>query len=203
MTFQDLLDHLGEFDLILDADPKFPSITGLVTGAGVRGSWWAHPQAHEMFRLACRLRAHPDVLMVKLVSGKITLVNRPLWPAVYAVGTAREPWQMRALSAQAKALLKKIDKQGQSDATGDPVRELEARLLAYSESVHTERGAHSKHVETWESWAKRSGLGKAGITPAEGKVQLEQVVARLNKQFNARGTLPWVKGASVQIAARI
>ena len=28
MTAQDLLDRLREFDLLLDTDPKFPSVTG-------------------------------------------------------------------------------------------------------------------------------------------------------------------------------
>jgi hypothetical protein len=29
------------------------------------------------------------------------------------------------------------------------------------------------------------------LTPDEAKTQLESVVARLNKQFGAKGTLPW------------
>ena len=113
MKLKDLLERLQEFDLLLDTDPKFPSISGLVAGSSVRGSWWAHPQAHEMFGLACELRSHPDVLMVKLISGKVTLIYRPLWPAVFAVGTAREAWQMKALSKEAKELLKKVDKEDQ------------------------------------------------------------------------------------------
>lgn len=190
MTFDDLFGRLQEFDLILDADPKFPSVTGFVAG-DVRGSWWAHPAAHEMFKLACRLRAHPDVLMVKLISGKITLVNRPLWPAVYAIGTAREPWQMQGLSKEAKALLKRVHRVKQVESSGDPVRELETRLLVYADSVHTERGFHMKQVRTWESWADSVNLGAVDLKPDAAKVQLEWVVARLNKQFNAKGALPW------------
>src|ERR1700687_73798 len=153
MTLEDLLDRLRELDLLLDADPKFPSITGFVVGDSVRGSWWAHPESHDIFRLACALRDHPDVLMVKLISGKVTLVNRPLWPAVLAIGMAREPWQMRNLSKEAKALLKKVDKEIKVTSSGDPVRELEKRLLVYSASVHTERGLHSKQLQIWKSWA--------------------------------------------------
>lgn len=191
MKFADLLDHLQEFDLLLDADAKFPSITGLVVGDAIPGSWWAHPRAHEMFRLACQLRHHPDVLMVKLISGKVTLVHRPLWPAVYAIGTAREPWQMQGLSKEARALLKKVDKEKKVFSSGDPVRELETRLLVHSESVHTESGAHKKEAQSWESWADSVRLGKVDITPDEAKAQLEAVVARLNKQFGAKGTLAW------------
>lgn len=191
MTSEDLLERLREFDLLLDTDPTFPSITGLVVGGKVRGSWWAHPQSHEVFRLTCALRAHPDVLMVKLISGKVTLVHRPLWPAIVVVGSAREPWQMRGLSKEAAALLKKLDKADKVSATGDAVRELERRLLIRAESVHTERGSHAKELETWESWARSVRLGKVKLSPEEARAQLDGVVARINKQFGATGRLPW------------
>jgi hypothetical protein len=193
MKFEELLDRLQEFDLLLDADPKPPSVTGFVAGDNLRGSWWTHPQSHEMYNLACHLRAHPDVLMVKLISGKVTLVHRPLWPAVFTVATAREPWQLEGLSKEAKALLKKVDKETQVCSSGDRVRELEARLLVYSESVHTERGFHTKQLQTWKSWAQRVNLDNVKLTSSAAKAQLEGVVARLNKQFNATGTLPWKK----------
>jgi len=191
MKFDELLNRLQEFDLLLDTDPKFPSVTGFVAGDRVRGSWWAHPQSHEMYSLACRLRAHPDVLLVKLISGKVTLVHRPLWPAVFTVATAREPWQLEELSKDAQALLKKVDKETQLSSSGDPVRELEARLLVYSESVHTERGFHTKELQTWKSWAQRVKLGRVQLTSSAAKAQLEAVAAHLNKQFNAAGKLPW------------
>jgi hypothetical protein len=191
MTLADLLDRLREFDLLLDTDPRFPSITGLVVGDAVRGSWWAHPQSHEVFHLSCELRDHPDVLMAKLVSGKVTLIHRPLWPAIVSIGTAREPWQLRTLSKEAKALLKKVDKEASVSASGDPVRELEKHLLVHSESVHTEQGSHAKQVQTWQSWADSVHLKGAKPAPADAKSQIESVVARLNKQFGAKGTLPW------------
>ena len=191
MKFEELLDRLQEFDLLLDADSKLPSVTGFVAGDNVRGSWWTHPQSHEMYHLACQLRAHSDVLMVKLISGKVTLVHRHLWPAVFAVATAREPWQLEELSKEAKALLKKVDKETEVSASGDRVRDLEGRLLVYSESVHTERGFHSKQLESWKSWAQRANLGSVELSSSEAKAQLEGVVARLNKQFKAAGTLPW------------
>ncbi len=193
MTFEELLDRLQEYDLMLDADPKFPSVTGFVVGDNVRGSWWNHPQSHEMYGLSCRLHDHRDVLSVKLISGKVTLVHRPLWPAVFTVATAREPWQLEGLSKEAKALLRKVEKETDVSSSGDAVRELEVRLLVYSESVHAERGFHTKQLQAWESWAQRVGLGSVKLSSSEAKAQLEAVVARLNKQFHAAGTLPWNK----------
>jgi hypothetical protein len=191
MKFEDLLERLQELDLLLDTDPKFPSVTGLIVGDAVRGSWWTHPQAKEIYRLSCALHDHPDVLAVKLISKKVTLVHRPLWPAIFTIGTAREAWQMRDLSKEALALLKKVDKAGTLASSGDTIRELEGRLLVYAESVHTEHGFHNKQVRSWEVWAKAVKLSKVKSTPGEAKDQLEGVVARINKQFGAKGTLPW------------
>jgi hypothetical protein len=191
MRLEDLVDRLQEFDLLLSTDPKFPSVTGLVVGDVGGRSWWAHPEAKQMYGLSCALHDHPDVLMVKLISGKVTYIHRPLWPAIVAIGTAREPWQMDGLSKEAKALLKKTESQSEVDASGDAVRELETRLLVLATSVHTEHGFHAKVVQSWGTWAKSVRLGKVKLTPDEAKAQLESVVARLNKQFGAKGTLPW------------
>jgi hypothetical protein len=197
-----LLGRLQEFDLLLDTDPTFPNVTALIAGEPVRGSWWTHPEAHEMYRLASALRNHPDVLSIKLVSGKITFVHRPLWMAVYTIGTAREPWQTRGLSKDAKGLLRQVDKENKLLTSGDAVRELEARLLLHAQSVHTERGFHRKQVQTWKAWAGSVQLGGATLTPAEGKAQLEAVVARLNAQFGANATLPWQPKRAVSPAVR-
>jgi hypothetical protein len=191
MNLRELLVRLREFDLLLDTDAKFPNVTSLVAGETVRGSWWTHPQAHEMYRLASQLRTHSDVLAIKLVSGKITFIHRPLWMAVLAIGTAREPWQMRGLTRDASALLRKSDQEAGLMSSGDAVRELEARLLVHAQSVHTEHGFHRKELRSWKAWADSARLGPVALTPAEGKAQLESVVARLNKQFDASGTLPW------------
>jgi hypothetical protein len=191
MNLTELLGRLQEFDLLLDTDPKFPNVTALLAGEAVRGSWWTHPKAREMYRVTSELREHPDVLTIKLVSGKITFIHRPVWMAVYAIGQARESWQTRGLSKDAARLLGQADKENQLLSSGDAVRELEARLLVHARSVHTERGFHRKQVQTWKDWADSVQLDSVTLTPAEGKAQLEAVVARLNTQFGAQGTLPW------------
>jgi hypothetical protein len=59
-----------------------PRLSDAVAGESVRGSWWAHPRAKDIFdalQLAC---SSPEVLVCKLVGGKQTLVHRRLWPAL-------------------------------------------------------------------------------------------------------------------------
>ena len=53
-----------------------------VAGERIRGSWWSHPKAREIYRAAEAVCESPDVLVCKLVEGKITYVHRRLWPAL-------------------------------------------------------------------------------------------------------------------------
>jgi hypothetical protein len=59
-----------------------PSLAELIAGGPIRGSWWAHPKAHEIFDAAQTLEDSPEVLVCKLVGGKVTYVHCRLWPAL-------------------------------------------------------------------------------------------------------------------------
>jgi hypothetical protein len=59
-----------------------PSLAEAIVGGPVQGSWWAHPKAHEIFRVAEAVCESPDVLVCKLIDGKVTYVHRRLWPAL-------------------------------------------------------------------------------------------------------------------------
>jgi hypothetical protein len=59
-----------------------PSLAEAIAGGPIRGSWWGHPKAHEIFRVAEAVSENPDVLVCKLVGGKVTYVHRRLWPAL-------------------------------------------------------------------------------------------------------------------------
>jgi hypothetical protein len=59
-----------------------PSLAELVAGGPLRGSWWAHRKGNEIFRLSRAIRGSPDVLVCRLVDGKITYIHRRLWPAL-------------------------------------------------------------------------------------------------------------------------
>ena len=59
-----------------------PSLAEAIAGGPIRGSWWGHPRSHEIFRVAEAVCESPDVLVCKLVEGKVTYVHRRLWPAL-------------------------------------------------------------------------------------------------------------------------
>jgi hypothetical protein len=89
-AFQKVFWELQRQGVLLQTDAQLPNVCALVAGAPVLGSWWAHPKSHEIFRVNGALEDHPDVLVVKLISGKLTYVERALWPCVAAIGSARE-----------------------------------------------------------------------------------------------------------------
>ena len=189
VSLGDVLDELKAHGILLTTDPKLPSVCAMVAGEPVRGSWWAHPRSHAMFRVLTELAAHPDVLVAKLVSGKDTFIHRALWPAVLAVGTAQEKWQVDGLDEKSRALLAEVEKKGEVEASGKSALRLEQALLVHGEQVHTDAGSHAKILMSWRRWAERAGVKSGDLTQA--KALLEKLVEYLNRRHGGRGRLPW------------
>lgn len=64
-----------------------PSLAEAIVGGPIRGSWWGHAKGHEIFRVAEAVSESPEVLVCKLVNGKVTYVHRRLWPALVKLAT--------------------------------------------------------------------------------------------------------------------
>ena len=59
-----------------------PSLAVAIAGEPIRGSWWSHPRSHEIFELTQMIRGRDEILVCRLVDGKVTFVHRRLWPAL-------------------------------------------------------------------------------------------------------------------------
>ena len=57
-----------------------------IAGGPIRGSWWGHARGREIFQAAQAVAESPEVLVCKLIDGKITYVHRRLWPALVKLG---------------------------------------------------------------------------------------------------------------------
>ncbi len=62
-----------------------PRLTEAVVSEPIAGSWWSHPKAHEIFAVLQAVVESGDVLVCRLLEGKVTLVHRRLWPALVRV----------------------------------------------------------------------------------------------------------------------
>src|SRR5215471_20192594 len=83
MTNRQALDFVERTGIVLQAARgPVPSLAAAIAGRPIRGSWWAHPKSREIFRILSSVSESPDVLVCKLIDGRVTYVHRRLWPAL-------------------------------------------------------------------------------------------------------------------------
>jgi hypothetical protein len=199
LDFDSVLGELQLYGLLLASDKRLISVTTLVSGASVSGSWWASPHSHKIFNVMRSLTAHPDVTLAKLINQKVTYVHRKLWGALVAVGNEQAPWQFRSLSPQARELFRQVTRTGAYSTNqapdpkhcGQAAAELEARLLVCAEEMHTESGSHAKLLLTWEQWCESRRFTPGSLALEEGKAQIEIAVLALPMAEPVRLSLPW------------
>jgi hypothetical protein len=183
-----VLSALLKSGLLLKQDKRLPNVVTLLTGEALSTSWWSHPKGRLIFAVLSKLSEHPDVLFTKLLYGKVTLVHRQLWPALVAVASEGAPWQLSGLSEAGEKLLSEIaESRGVVRSTGPVVKELELRLLAHAEEVHTESGRHETELEPWPAWRRRMKINSLP-TAAMGRLQLEEAAIAIGASASA---LPW------------
>ena len=204
--FQTVLQTLQKLGFLVESDPILLSVCSLITGEPIRGSWWSHRFAQRIFQVNEQLEDHPDVIITKLISGKVTFVHRSIWSELITIAKARAAWQFQKLSTPAMGLLAQVDAAGcltsaeavwpqkENVKLGDATRELEKKLLIVATQFHSESGAHQKRLQTWEHWTKERKFKTAKISIEEAKARCEKKLASLNKRFDADAKLPWQQG---------
>ena len=206
------LDRIG---LLLQHDAELPSVTALLAGAPIAGSWWGHPLGNELYALLTEFEQGAGALALKLVNGKVTYLAERLWPAALALVTAGETKRVAALSDSAKALRKRVLATG--DARGDALaatglasareftsaaKELELAFLVHADSVHGASGAHTKVLKAWPAWAAAHGLGTSGISAAAAREELGRAVARLSEGAKRTPKVALLDGAAAALRRR-
>jgi hypothetical protein len=197
------LEALERFGLLLLSDPALPSLVGMIVDEPLRASWWGHPRGPVIYATMNRVDDDARVLSTKLIAGKVTYVHQRLWPALVAVASAAEDWQIDGLTPDARWLLGEVSAAGElpthavvlppearaadSDAArrlaprrvADLARDLERRLLVHATEIHTPSGAHAKVLQTWQRWAAEVHLPPPTLSPAQARAALEAAAASL------------------------
>jgi hypothetical protein len=178
--------------LLLFTDTRLPSVVSVISGSPPKGSWFVHPQSHLIYAVAENLERSPELLSVPLLRRKSTLVHRRLWPALIAVATGHEKWQMEGLSRAQTVLLRRVERHGhvnvQNESTGIPLprgrtvgdlaRSLEHRLLVVGSSVHSASGRHEKVLESWGAWKRARPRSFPAMAPRAARSSFERVALR-------------------------
>jgi hypothetical protein len=71
-----------------------PRLTEMIVGEPIKGSWWAHPKSHQIFAILQAVTESKEIVVCRLVDGKLTLVHRRLWPALVRVAGRFRPDQL-------------------------------------------------------------------------------------------------------------
>ncbi|SRR6266498_1187910 len=94
-TAKDAMAFVCEHGVVLaSAKGPAPRLTEAIVGETIKGSWWAHPQSHRIYAILQAVTDSEQVLVCRLVNGKITLVHRRLWPALVRLAERFAPEQL-------------------------------------------------------------------------------------------------------------
>jgi hypothetical protein len=114
-----------------------PSLAEAIAGGPIRGSWWGHPNGRDIYRAADAICDSADVLVCKLVDGKITYVHRRVWPALvklagrFRKGQLAKVWNEHTLSGAHRSRRRAFPEWVPSDV----MREAEALSVSEAEAV--------------------------------------------------------------------
>ena len=98
MTSQQALAFVEANGIVLEsARGPAPSLAELIAGENIRGSWWRHRKAPQIFQCSRVIRDSKDVLVCRLLEGKVTYVHRRLWPALVKLRNQFEPKRIAAI----------------------------------------------------------------------------------------------------------
>ena len=92
MTAQEAMAFVRQHGVVLaSAKGAVPRLTEAIVDEPIRGSWWAHPKSHQIFSILQVVTDSREILVCRLVDGKVTFVHRRLWPALVRVAGRFSP----------------------------------------------------------------------------------------------------------------
>jgi hypothetical protein len=80
--------------VLTSAKGNAPRLTEAILGEPISGNWWSHPKSSFIYNVLAQVSESEDVLVCRLLHGKVTLVHRRLWPALVRAARRFEPAQL-------------------------------------------------------------------------------------------------------------
>src|SRR2546427_10605061 len=90
--------------VLMSARGPVPNLAQALAGGPIRGSWWAHPKSRLMYRVFGAVCDSRQVLVCRLVVGKVTLVHRRSLPALVRLARRRPKRGLAAIREEHTAL---------------------------------------------------------------------------------------------------
>jgi len=161
-TAQDAMALVKERGVIAaSAQGSAPSLVEAIVGQPIEGSWWAHPDGKHIYATLRGVAEAEEVLVCRLVGGKITFVHRRLWPALARLADRFLPEQIARVREE-------------HTASGRHVSHSVPFPTWVPEAVMREAGALSEQeaVAVFAAWLPQSGssakLRRPAVRPRSG-----------------------------------
>jgi len=149
MNRKEALAFVERHGIVLQAARgPLPNLAEAIAGGTIRGSWWGHPKGKEIFRAVRAICESPDVLVCKLVEGKITYVHRRLWPALIKLASRfrkeqlAKVWDEHTRSGAHQSRREHFPKWVPSEV----MKEAEALSVAEAENI----------LSPWQPWMRKT-----------------------------------------------
>jgi len=126
----DPMAELAERGMLLaSARGPIPNVAEMIAGEPIKGSWWGHPDGHRIYNELNALDDSPDVVRMRLIKGKITLVHRRVWPALARVADAFTDKQLAVLHEEhTESGAHRVQEEAFADWLSDDLRTAAAAL---------------------------------------------------------------------------
>ena len=94
MTAAEAISFIKKHGVVLaSAKGPVPRLTEAIAGEPIKGSWWGHKKSHQIFAILQVVADSNEVLVCRIVDGKVTFAHRRLWPALVRVAKKFPPAQ--------------------------------------------------------------------------------------------------------------
>src|SRR5260370_954315 len=98
MTAAQALAFVRKHGVVLQAaHGPVPTLVEAIAGEPIRKSWWGHPKGRHIFRVLAAVCDSDEVMICRLIGGKVTYVHRRLWPALARLAGELNPDHLAAI----------------------------------------------------------------------------------------------------------
>jgi hypothetical protein len=136
MTSEQAIAFVREHGVVLaSAKGPVPRLAEIIADEPIKGSWWGHPKSHEIYAVFQALSESSDILVCRLVDGKVTFVHRRLWPALIRVAAHFPAQQLSRVHEEHTAAGHHVNHEVAFPEWVPPEAITEARLLDEQEAL--------------------------------------------------------------------
>jgi luciferase-like monooxygenase len=172
MTAEEALAFVREHGVVLvSAKGTAPRLTEAIIGEPIKGSWWAHAQSHHIYAILEAVAASGQILVCRLVNGKITLVHRRLWPSLVRLAKHFRPEQLAQVREEHAPSGRHVSRAIPFPQWVPPEVAEQAKTIGEQEALAA--------FGAWLPAAKRVGPEKSGVGPISLVEQLRAAVSGL------------------------